>query len=152
MHTVPSQMDSSLLSIAWLASISILPIMLGCGESGPEIVPVSGRVSIDGQPLRHGFIRFLPDGWRASTGEIDSDGRFTLSCHQAGDGAAVGCHRIEITAAEQISEHELRWHAPKKYADASVSGLTYEISEPTSEVLFDLSWSGEKPFIEYVSE
>ena len=34
----------------------------GCSSDRPNMAPVSGRVLIDGQPLRHGTVQFLPKG------------------------------------------------------------------------------------------
>ncbi|NLE38063.1 MAG: sulfatase, partial [Pirellulaceae bacterium] len=43
------------------------------------VVPVSGQVSIDGKPLPHGCVRFLPEHGRPASAEIQSDGRYTLT-------------------------------------------------------------------------
>ena len=34
------------------------------------------------------------------------------------------------------------WHAPKKYAQPSSSGLSVEITEATDSLLVELSWDG----------
>jgi predicted small lipoprotein YifL len=36
------------------AALAALVGLTGCGEGGPKIVPVSGIVLIDGQPLTYG--------------------------------------------------------------------------------------------------
>jgi hypothetical protein len=125
----------------------LLPL-LGCSDGRPTRVPVSGRVLIDGKPLTLGSVMFVPKGDRPSSGTIDKDGRFTLTCFDKEDGAVVGTHRIAISAVEQVGPGAQKWHAPKKYVDYSKSGLTAEVTGPTNDVLIELSWDGGKPFIE----
>ena len=120
----------------------------GCGDGRPDRVPVSGTVLIDGQPLKHGYVRFVPTGARASGGEVDGSGRFSLTCFEPGDGAVLGTHRVEVMTRERLTETKSLWHAPKKYADFKSSGLTQEIDGPSDSVEIHLSWEGGKPFVE----
>jgi hypothetical protein len=122
--------------------------MVGCGDGRVERVPVSGKVLIDGQPLVKGSVRFIAPNTRASGGVIDKDGKFVLSCYENGDGAVLGMHRIEVVANERVSSTQMRWYAPKKYADVNQSGLQQEITGPTDAVVINLKWDGGKPFIE----
>ncbi|HBO45018.1 MAG TPA: hypothetical protein DD670_14025, partial [Planctomycetaceae bacterium] len=101
-----------------------LMVTTGCGDGRPKRVPVSGQVLIDGQPLKYGFIRLEPKGNRSATGEIGPDGRFTLTTFEKDDGAVPGTHPAMILAAEALSSTKQKWHAPKKYANARLSGLT----------------------------
>jgi hypothetical protein len=128
-------------------AILMLAVM-GCGDGRPARVPVSGTVLIDGHPLKHGEVRFIPDGARMSEGVLDENGRFVLGCFEKEDGAVLGQHAVVVEAAEGLNSYTTRWHAPKKYADRSQSGLSQSISEPTSSVMIELSWSGGQPFDE----
>jgi len=82
-------------------------ILTGCGKAS-NIVPVSGRVTMDGQPLAEARITFQPVGdWQnpypgpASYGVTDSAGHFTLTLIDSGQpGAMVGKHRVTITPKE----------------------------------------------------
>src|SRR5262245_53655961 len=54
----------------------------GCGRKS-NVVPVSGKVTVNGQPLANVAVNFGPltgglDGAYASYGKTDADGRFTL--------------------------------------------------------------------------
>src|SRR5262245_26676316 len=84
---------------------------VGCGDGRPARVPVSGKVLIDGQPLKVGYIRFVPTGTRASGGSIDAKGRFTLMCFDPADGAVPGKHQVEVLASENLSRTQTKWHA-----------------------------------------
>jgi hypothetical protein len=127
---------------------ALLICTIGCGDGRPQRVPVSGKVLIDGQPLKVGYIRFVPTGSRASGSSIDSEGRFMLMCFEPADGAVVGKHQVEVTASENLSRTKAKWHAPKKYSDYRQSGLTYDITGPTEDAVINLTWNGGAPFVE----
>jgi hypothetical protein len=125
-----------------------LGVAAGCGDGRPVRVPVAGQVLIDGQPLKYGFVRFLPENSRSSGGELDANGHFTLTCFEPNDGATLGMHRIEVSACEGLSATKFKWHAPKKYAAYSTSGLQQEIKGPADDLVINLTWDGGKPFVE----
>jgi hypothetical protein len=135
-------------------AVYILTIMglalAGCGDDRPTRVKVSGQVLIDGQPLTFGHVRFVPKGARPSEGSLDENGRFTLTCYDGEDGAVPGVHRVEVAAGEPLSSTQMRWHAPKKYADFSTSGLEQEITGDTDSVVIELHGDGGKPFKPFV--
>lgn len=133
--------------VGWTLAFAVLSLV-GCGDGRPSRVPVSGRVMIDGQPLKYGHIRFMPEEGRPSSGRLNSEGRFTLSCFEKEDGALLGTHRITVTAGEYVSDTKTIWHAPKKYTDPDASGLTQVISGPTDDLVINLSWDGKQPFVE----
>ncbi len=58
-----------------------LCLLLGCGRSIPELVPVEGTVFLDGKPLAYKSILFLPDkvtGGNGAGGYTDGDGKYYL--------------------------------------------------------------------------
>jgi hypothetical protein len=130
---------------AWAA---VLVLSTGCGEGRPDRVAVSGRVLIDGQALTVGNVKFVPTGARPSSGKLDSQGKFTLTCYDGEDGVVPGRHRAQISAMEVISASKVRWLAPPKYADFRTSELEFEITEPTDDLKIELTWDGGKPFVQ----
>ncbi|MBN1851203.1 MAG: hypothetical protein JW829_00705 [Pirellulales bacterium] len=137
-------------------SISLVPIrmlpalilMVGCGDSLPKRVPVSGQVLIDHQPLTQGSIRLVPKDARPATGKIGPDGRFTLTTFGDEDGVVLGTHRVAVNALEILSANSQRWLVPKKYANERTSELTVTIDGPTDSLKVELTWDGGKPFVE----
>ncbi len=127
---------------------------LGCGESKPERVPVSGKVLIDGKPLNKGVIRFVPEQGRPSSSAILSDGTFDVASTTLGDdpiqiGVFPGHYKIEVSASEAINEETIRWHAPKKYSNFRSSGLEIDIHKPSDNLIVELTWDGlEGPIVE----
>jgi hypothetical protein len=133
---------------AALSFIVFVVVVAGCGDGRPARVAVSGRVLIDGKPLTLGYVRFVPQGARPSGGRIGPDGRFTLTCYDAQDGAVTGRHAVEVVANETLDERRMRWNVPKKYARLETSGLTKDISGPTENLTIELTWAGGQPFVE----
>jgi hypothetical protein len=142
MLNILSKASSSMLLISAFFSV------MGCGDGKPTRVPVSGTVLIDGKPLASGAIQFVPEGARSSGSVIDNQGHFILSCYAPGDGAVLGKHKVRVTAAQSVSEKQLRWEAPKKYSIIGTSGLEFTVDGPTDKAEINLTWAGGKPFVE----
>jgi predicted small lipoprotein YifL len=84
-------------------TILLLATLAGCGTGGPEIVPVSGRVTLDGRPLENADVVFQPDeANRPSSGRTDADGRYQLMYKRGIEGARVGEHKVLITVSSEI--------------------------------------------------
>ena len=110
-------------------------LLAGC-DSGPRIVPASGRVLMNGKPLTGhvGFVRVVPAGARPATGRIDpADGRFTLTTYETGDGCVEGTHPAAVIVNTTVG-NRLIWIAPERYGDDATSGLTVEIKGEKAEV------------------
>jgi hypothetical protein len=135
-----------------ISAICCIYIVAGCTKSDRSLVPVSGKVLIDGQPLTKGFVRFVPAKGRVSSGIIQSDGAFVLTCFKEGDGAHVGPNRIEVGSTEILGPTKIKWYAPKMYSSIATSGLTMNVEEATNEALIELKWGSAKgPFVETVN-
>ena len=82
---------------------SALLLVLGCG-GGAKVVPVTGRVTLNGKPLADAKVSFQPIAKEksmeaagpGSTGKTDAEGKFTLKTPTGQDGAVVGMHRVRI--------------------------------------------------------
>ena len=67
-------------------------LSFGC-DTGPDLYPVSGTVSVKGKPLDVGRIIFEPVGEGVSAvGDIGAGGEFELFTVVEGDGVAVGTY------------------------------------------------------------
>jgi hypothetical protein len=135
-----------------LACLALGALLLaGCGDGRPKRVPVSGRVLIDGRPLKVGFVQVVPQGNRPANSALDDEGRFNLSTFEENDGCVLGKHRVAVIGNKSISPTALRWFAPKKYMSAATSGLMIEVNGPRDDVEIDLTWKGSShdgPFTE----
>ena len=119
----------------------------GCNQ-GPEIVPVSGQITIEGKPLQGGFITVMPniDGkGRPALGAINSDGTFELTTNLNGrkiPGTYLGEHQVEISAFVYKDRKKI-WYAPTSYSVYANSKLLAKIDGPTDQLNFDLKWDTE---------
>jgi len=95
-------MDPWTWSRWWWATVMVFGLVAGC-DSGPERFPVSGQVVINGRPLTSGTILGAPSDDRPAYGEIDAQGRFTLTTYKDSDGCVAGTHPVTVTAIEMIS-------------------------------------------------
>lgn len=67
--------------------ILVLALAAGCGDPGPRLVPVSGRLSLDGAPLAHKTIQFVPESGTPGGGAgatTDAEGRYSLIATRGG--------------------------------------------------------------------
>ena len=79
-------------------------ILVGCGESSKfQLAPVSGIVTLDGEPLIDAVVNFQPmastdDGIAGigSNARTDQQGRFVMNTIDEHPGAVVGKHRVRI--------------------------------------------------------
>ncbi len=72
-------------------------LFAGCGSSGPTIVPVVGKVLLDGSPLEGVMVEFQPaDKGRPSIGYTDEEGTFKLRYSRERWGALPGTHVIRV--------------------------------------------------------
>jgi hypothetical protein len=130
-----------------IAVLILCPFLTGCGDS-LGLAPVSGQVTIDGEPLKYGSIQVIPEGAPAAYGTIGSDGRFTLETGDGGDGVVKGTHKVAVVANEPQGAGGQMWHAPMKYRDFQTSGVTLTVDGPTDDAKIELTWDGGKPFVE----
>lgn len=124
-------------------------IVGGCGESGPEMIPIRGEVLYNGAPLSDGMVVYLPAATgetQQASGRIQEDGTFALTTSKKGDGVRVGEYNIIVQAysrpggrmlTREETESGARSAAPKliipeKYVDPSRSGLTDTVNSDHS--------------------
>ena len=93
--------------------------LTSCGRVS-NIVPVSGKVTLDGEPVPNVAINFGPltggmDGAYASYGKTDSQGRYTLKLVDNGQaGASIGKNRVTLN----------------EYSDGPVSAVKVQFKLP----------------------
>ncbi len=84
-----------------------LVLALGCGP-GRKFAPVSGKVTLDGQPLAGATVSFQPiappgsvEAAPGSIGTTNDKGEYNLTASTGQTGAWVGKHRVMITCLSQ---------------------------------------------------
>ena len=89
--------------IRYLSCLVLVIVVAGCGKSGPEVAPVSGRVTVDGQPMENVDVVFQPEDARSpSYGRTDKNGHYTLGYKRGVEGALVGSHGVGISVSREL--------------------------------------------------
>lgn len=117
------------------------------GGCGPRVtmVPVRGRVTVDGKPLGAGSVMFQPQAGPAARGQINADGSFELGTHHPGDGVRAGPAAVRVTsvaAVKAVAGEEApsgRSMIPMRYADFTTSGITVTVTPGMEPVEIELS-------------
>jgi hypothetical protein len=73
--------------------------LAGCfgGGDGVNLVPVTGTVTLDSQPLAGAKVTFYPASGRLSAGTTDANGRYALQYAEDRPGALPGPHTVKIS-------------------------------------------------------
>jgi hypothetical protein len=85
----------------------VLVVALGCGAS-TKFAPVSGKVTLNGQPLAKATVSFQPiapegtmEAAPGSAGKTNEKGEYVLKGSNGKNGAWVGKHRVRISLLEE---------------------------------------------------
>lgn len=128
-------MSSQVKTLGAIAAVTAFFIS-GCG-GGAELGDVSGKITLDGQPLQGALVEFQPAEGRGSIGSTDAQGVYQLSHTVDSQGAVVGKHTVRITMADdEDKEQPGRGAIPARYN--SQSELSAEVKSGSNECNFDL--------------
>lgn len=139
----PFALRPSLFSLLPLLS-SLLLIAAGCGGESYPVAPVSGQVTLDGQPLADARIGFEPrrqgnnpNAGPGSYAKTDAQGRFELQTLKDEKGAVVTTHdvwiRTFVAPADRSGEiiESQPEKVPARYNDATT--LTFTVPAEGSD-------------------
>lgn len=105
---------------------------------------MEGVVYYNDEPLPFGSIMFQPARGQPATGQIQSDGSFTMSSFREGDGATVGPQKVRINCYSSQSPTEKQKPVvgersigalliPRKYTSFNTSELTADVRADGNE-------------------
>lgn len=128
--------------------------LAGCSNADYDLAPVSGIVTLYGEPLVNATVSFEPQGGQdkavvgpGSIGETDEAGRYALETFRDEYGAVVGRHTVRISTyksrfkdirnsdeIEVVSIEHVPWHYNRN------TELTFEVpASGTEEANFALT-------------
>ena len=85
----------------WLLLLGLLTD--GCRKSGPELAPVSGRVTLAGKPLEKADVVFQPDNGKSpAVARTDAEGRYELAYKRGVVGGPVGQNTVRIAVSPEV--------------------------------------------------
>ncbi len=103
------------------ALISWVTLCLGCGAGGPKPVQVSGKVTVDGQPVANVVVHFIALGDKhVGTGRTAPDGTYTLE-----NGALPGVNKVYFSVVQEL---------PPGVDETALAAGTVELPKPTSPI------------------
>jgi hypothetical protein len=136
------QVSKAVFALGILCLISVS----GCSCSDFES-RVSGRVTLDGNPIGLGFLVFVPEGGETNpaNGAIQSDGSYELKTANT-EGLRAGKYKISVTILDQpdVPPGERSYivaksRIPSKYNDITTSGLEFEVAPGSNTIDIPLS-------------
>ena len=111
----------------------LVVVIAGCNQSAYP--PVSGKVTMDGEPVPAVTVVFTPVGSASaptpgpySSGVTDEQGNFTLRTRRDDAGAVPGPHRVGIEYADQEKMRDLKFNL-READDESKPAIKKQIKE-----------------------
>lgn len=151
---------------SWWCSILALAVVAGCGNSGPAVVPVEGRLTLDGNSLANKSLIFTPienTQGQGAGGTSDAEGKFTLKAMVPGatkeyEGILPGRYRVMVfepmlsgdIVAEEAEGEPAAALAPDMSRRKSEVSAIYRTEQ--SPLIVDVSESGGEVVVELKSK
>ena len=141
---------TSLRGLALVGAFFSALTCVGCG-SGPKVVPVTGKVLLNGQPAVGAFVQFHLDGGDPKSprpsARVKADGSFELSTTEPGKlytraGAPPGSYRVTVMlrSPSHLGDSDEYDLLPLRYLDPRSSGLSALVNEADTQLpTFDLT-------------
>ncbi len=127
-----------------------LVALSGCGDGAGKLVPVSGKVTVNGKAATSGWVTLKADKSKGNTftgepiGEINSQGEYTVQTNGKA-GAPLGSYKILVSLSGAITEDNTKVksqpHSNPTYLNADITPLKFDVVEKPAEGAYDLKLS-----------
>jgi hypothetical protein len=145
--------DGSARTISTLVAAIVLVLLGGCAEPSLQLIPVTGVVTLDGDPVQGVALVFQYQGaGPPARGVTDEVGWFQLTTRQSNDGVVAGLHTVTILGfrhpvasrggdedADPNQPRDGTWFIPRRYAFGDTSNLEADVSSTNSHFEFQLA-------------
>jgi hypothetical protein len=138
-----------------VGAISLSFALTGCGSGviRPPLGKVSGKVTYNGNPVTSGSVIFTPvkgdSGGHIATGQIQSDGSYSLTTFDTGDGALLGQHVVTVEAREKMTSPPMdkqgrinytppKLTVPAKFGDPKQTPFKYTVDATGNTINLEL--------------
>jgi hypothetical protein len=132
----------------WLClGVVLFSASAGCSShSGPELIPVKGKVTIDGKPATEGSVMFsdMATGLVKPLAGIEADGSYSIM-HNRQPGAPAGEYRVTVYVTETAKGPDGNFQGlPKtlsnaKFSDPKRTPLKVEVLKDAAPGAYDLA-------------
>jgi hypothetical protein len=122
---------------------ALLAVLVGVAGCGIKRIPTGGKVTLDGQPMPEGVLKFIPDASKGNTYRVScsgpiSNGQWNLVTsgierRDTGTGAPVGWFKVTYFHPNEGSKAPGATAAPKvaaKYYQEDTTPLSIELTDP----------------------
>jgi len=129
-----------------VALCGLVGLSSGCA-GGPKVVPVSGRVTMNGKPLTSGVVSYRPNKAKGNTfggepmGDINAQGEYTLQV-MGKPGAPLGAYKVVVNVTGPITEDNTKATTKSlinpTYANVDTTPLEVEVVAEPKQGAYDL--------------
>jgi hypothetical protein len=138
-------------SRTWLCAGFFVALNLSGCAPAESLIPVEGKITLDGKPLTKGSVIFHPDASKGNAtlnqphGEIDPSGTYRLFTQRDRDGAPPGWYKVSVMAQERDPNdvYKITWITPPPYANHETSGIRIEVVEAPAPGAYDVAISSQ---------
>jgi hypothetical protein len=127
----------------------LLLTLAGCGGDSTvgHVVPVSGKVIVDGKTLTEGSVAFLPDKEKGNNSSLQAGGKITadgtyVAFTKDVKGVRPGHYKVTVmaqTAASSTEASKAKLLVPEKYTTYKTTTLLIEVVESPAAGAYDLT-------------
>lgn len=135
------QRTGSMRIACWVFSVVTL-FAAGCSGNTPAVPtwPVEGRVLFDGKPPVGAQVVFHSAASNGAAsihpmGQVDSEGKFTLTTFAANDGAPEGDYDVTVVWWVAKNDRAAQNRLPARYQQPARSGLRAKVTAGASNAL-----------------
>ena len=129
-----------------VVSVALLPGGCSEGTKPYKTAPVSGTITLDGQPLSSAHVTFMPipnpqggsQSGPEAAGDTDADGRYSLKTVFGDVGASVGKNRVMITTRKT----ELDPSNPDRSREVAKERVPMKYFTEQAPLMFDVPTGG----------
>jgi hypothetical protein len=119
-----------------ISCVVLLLVFSGCNKSGPDLAPVSGRVTLDGKPAESTKVMFYPEGAKSpSLGRTDKEGRYMLRYKRGVEGGTIGWNIVRLETVTEVTHG--RQLVPERFITGS--DLRREVKSGNNTFDFELN-------------
>ncbi len=140
---------STRLSRSALVVAASVLVLSGCGGDQKNAATVSGKVTVDSQPMTKGSVRFVPDKAKGNTGsaepvgQIAESGQYELTTNGK-PGAPLGWYTVTVASGEIPDSGKpfaTKGGVAPRFAQAETSKLSVEVVAAPAAGAYDLKVS-----------
>ena len=128
--------------------LTALAVAHGCGAkvpANPTTYAVHGKVTLDGQPLKQGYVRFdpaVPGKGTPAEGQIKADGGYEARSFVGQSGTTPGEYKVSLAAIPRAQEGEVSAEplaVPEKYLKPDTSDVSKTVASGDNSIDIELT-------------